>query len=310
MNYLLYGEEEYLINKEIEKIIKKEKIEDLGISNYDLEIDSIKNIIDDCQTISLFDPKKIVVINNCNYFNRVKNNEDDVNLLFDYLNNYNPDTILIIISNNSSIDNTKKITKKIKEIGKVIELNSTNINITVKKMFDDYKISSDNIKLLIDRVGSDISILDKEVEKLKIYKVDDKEITKEDIIKCATYNIDTDIFKFIDNIINKNKKEALITYDELLKNNEEPLKIIILLASKFRLMYQAKVLNSRGLSNNEISNVLGIHAYPIKLAIQASIKYSEKLLLRYLELLSDLDENIKTGNIDPELGLQLFILKV
>lgn len=310
MNYLLYGEEEYLINKEIDKIIKKEKIEDLGISNYDLEIDNIKDIIDDCQTISLFNPKKIVIMNNCNYFNRVKNNEEDINLLLEYLNNYNPDTILIIISHNSSIDNTKKITKKIKEIGKLVELNNTSINNIVKNMFDDYKISSDSINLLIERVGSDISILDKEVEKLKIYKIDNKEITREDIIKCATYNVDIDIFKFIDNIISKNKKDALITYDELLKYNEEPLKIIVLLASKFRLMYQAKVLNNRGLSNNEISNILGVHAYPVKLAIQSSIKYPEKLLLRYLELLADLDSDIKTGKVNPELGLQLFILKV
>lgn len=310
MNYLLYGEEEYLINNEIDKIIKKEKIEELSISNYDLEIDSIKNIIDDCQTVSLFDPKKIVIINNCNYFNRVKNDENDINLLLDYLNNYNPGTILIIISHNSSIDNTKKITKKIKEIGKIVELNNTNINTIVKKMFNDYIISSDNIKLLIDRVGSDISILNEEVEKLKIYKIDDKEITKEDIIECATYNIDIDIFKFIDNIISKNKKDALVTYNELLKYNEEPLKIIVLLASKFRLMYQAKVLYSRGISNNEIASTLGVHAYSVKLAIQSSMKYPEKLLLKYLDMLADLDCDIKTGKIDPELGLQLFILKV
>lgn len=310
MNYLLYGEEEYLINNEIDKIIKKEKIEELSISNYDLDIDSIKNIIDDCQTISLFDSKKIVIVNNCNYFNRVKNDENDINLLLDYLNNYNSGTILIIISHNSSIDNTRKITKKIKEIGKIVELNNTNINTIVKKMFNDYIISSDNIKLLIDRVGSNISILNEEVEKLKIYKIDDKEITKEDIIECATYNVDTDIFKFIDNIINKNKKEALITYEELLKYNEEPLKIIILLANKFRLMYQAKVLYSRGISNNEIASILGVHAYPVKLAIQSSMKYPDKLLLKYLELLADLDSDIKTGKINPELGLQLFILKV
>lgn len=310
MNYLLYGEEEYLINNEIDKIIKKEKIEELSISNYDLEIDSIKNIIDDCQTVSLFEPKKIVIVNNCNYFNRVKNDENDINLLLDYLNNYNPGTILIIISHNSSIDNTKKITKKIKEIGKIVELNNTNINTIVKKMFNDYIISSDNIKLLIDRVGSDISILNEEVEKLKIYKIDDKEITKEDIIECATYNIDIDIFKFIDNIISKNKKDALVTYNELLKYNEEPLKIIVLLASKFRLMYQTKVLYSRGISNNEIATILGVHAYPVKLAIQSSMKYPEKLLLKYLDMLADLDCDIKTGKIDPELGLQLFILKV
>lgn len=310
MNYLLYGEEQYLIDKEIDKITKKEKIDSISISHYDLEIDNIKDIIDDCQTVSLFEDKKIVIINNCSYFNRVKNNEDDVNLLYEYILNSNPSTILLIINHNASIDSTKKITKKIKDTGKIIELNSSNINNVVKNMFDDYKISDNTISLFIKRVGEDISILSMEAEKLKTYKIEEKEITKDDVINCATFNIDTDIFKFIDNIINKNKEEALITYHELLRNNEEPLKIIMLLASKFRLMFQATTMSEKRMSEKEIASFLGIHPYPVKLAIQTGSKYSKKTILRFLESLADLDKDIKTGKVNPELGLELFILKV
>ena len=309
MIYLLYGEEQFLIDKEIEKITKNEKIDSISISHYDLEIDNIKDIIDDCETISLFEENKLVIINNCTYFNRIKNNEDDVNLLLNYISNPNPSTILIIINHSPSIDNTKKISKKLKETGKIIELNSTNINSIVKNMFDGYKIKEDTINLFIKRVGEDISILSMEADKLKAYKIDEKEITNEDIIKCATFNIDTDIFKFIDNIINKNKEDALITYHELLRNNEEPLKIIVLLASKFRLMYQASTMSQK-MSDKDIGAFLGVHPYPVKLAKEACNKYSKKTVLRFLELLADLDRDIKTGKVNPELGLELFILKV
>ena len=44
MNYLLYGTEKFLLNKEIKNIINKHKIEDINISKYDLEINSIKEI--------------------------------------------------------------------------------------------------------------------------------------------------------------------------------------------------------------------------------------------------------------------------
>ncbi len=310
MNYLLYSEEKYLIDEEINKIAKKEKIEDISISRYDLDIDIIKDIIDDCMTISLFESKKIVIIDNCTYFNRVKNNEDDVNLMLKYLENPNPDTILIIISHSSSIDTTKKISKKLKENGKIVELTKKNTKSVVSKLFDDYKISSKTIDLFIERVGEDLSILSKEAEKLKIYKIDDKEITNQDVIDCSTFLIDTDIFKFIDNIINKNKELALTTYYELLKNNEEPLKIIVLLASKFRLMYQACALYKKRMSEKEISNILGVHPYPVKLAIQSGQRYPEKLILNFLSGLADLDKDIKTGKINPELGMELFILKV
>lgn len=310
MNYLLYSGEDFLLTEELNKIIKKYNIEELSINRYDLELDNIKTIIDDCQTISFFEEKKLIVVNNCNFFNRVKSNNDDIDLLLEYLEHYNPNTILVILVHNESIDNTKKITKKIKEIGKILSLSSTNINNIVKSMFDDYKISKENITLLIERVGEDISILSQEVEKLKCYKFDEKEILKEDIINCSTFNIDTDIFKFIDNIIMKRKEQALNTYYELLKNNEEPIKIIALLASKFRLMYQVSILNKKGMSNNEIANLLGVHAYPVKLAIQSGMRYSERLLLSFLHKLADLDNDIKTGVINAELGLELFILKV
>ena len=310
MNYLLYGEEEFLLNQELNKIVARAKVDSNSISNYDLELDNIKDIVDDCQTISLFDSKKVVIINNCNYFNRVKCDEKDVNCLLEYLLNSNPDTTLVIISHNSTLDSTKKISKKIKEVGKIIECNKMDCNSVVSKMFDGYKINNKTIDLLIKRVGEDVSILAQEAEKLKIYKFDEKEISDQDVIDCAIYSIDTDIFKFIDNIINKNKEGALTTYYELMRNNEEPLKIIVLLANKFRLMYQATKLSRSGLSNNEISSILGVHAYPVKLAMQAGLRYPEKVLLYFLNQLADLDINIKTGKVSPELGLELFIMKV
>ena len=42
MNYLLYGTEKFLIDKEIKNIINKHKIEDINISKYDLEINPKK----------------------------------------------------------------------------------------------------------------------------------------------------------------------------------------------------------------------------------------------------------------------------
>ena len=57
MIYLFYGEEEFLIDSEIKKLISKNKIDSNSISRYDLDIDSIKSVIDDACTISLFDDK-------------------------------------------------------------------------------------------------------------------------------------------------------------------------------------------------------------------------------------------------------------
>ena len=310
MNYLLYGSNKFLIDKEIEDIIKKNEIDSINISNYDLTIDSVKNIVEDANTISLFSENKLIIVDNANIFNRGKT-IDDIELLEEYLNNSNDSTIMIFINHNDTVDGTKKITKFIKKNGKVLDfIKSKDINSIVKNMFDDYKIDFNLINLIIKKVGDNLDIIYQEVEKLKLYKIDNREITKEDIDNLVSENVSVDIFKFVDDIINKNKKEALTAYKKLLIINEEPIKLISLIASKFRLMYQANVLSKKGYTDKQISEILKVHPYPVKLALQTGYKYNPKLLLKYINDLADLDIGIKSGEKDKDSSLELFILSL
>ena len=68
MIYAFYGNEPFLINKEINKIIKDNNISDFNISNYDLSEFSLQDIIDDALTVSLFDEKKAIIVNNAYIF--------------------------------------------------------------------------------------------------------------------------------------------------------------------------------------------------------------------------------------------------
>ncbi len=312
MNYLLYGQEQFLIDKEVKNIISKSNIEEINISKYDLEFNTIKEILEDANTISLFDNNKLIIVENAFIFSRTSSKKiDDIDLLEEYLKNSNQNTIIIFIDNQEKIDNVKKIVKLIHSNGIIKEFNKEKyITKTVKTMFDDYKINNSDIEYFIKRVGNNLEIIYQEIEKLKIYKIDDKKITREDIDNICIEFIDVDIFKFVDDIINKNKKNAIKTYKELLKINEEPIKIIALIASKFRLMYQASTLTRKGYTEENISEILGVHKYPVHLAITTGYKYNPKVLLNYLDLLADLDIGIKTGTKDKELALELFILSL
>ena len=105
MIYLLYGTEKYLIDLEINKIIKQHKIDEINIIKYDLDIDFFKEVIDDCQTISLFSNKKLIIVDNP--FTELS--KEDENLLENYINSPNLDTILILRC--SKLDERKKIIK-------------------------------------------------------------------------------------------------------------------------------------------------------------------------------------------------------
>lgn len=308
MIYLLFGTLDALITDYINKIIKKENIDEINISKYN-EDDLISNIIEDASTISLFDDKKLIIVNNELLFSSKKS--IDTTELEKYIENYNPNTILVFVVNSDIVDSRRKLYKLIKEKGKIEEFNKiTNINNYVKKLFEGYNISYNTINLFIKRVGNDLNSLSNEAEKIKIYKINDKIITDNDIISCTHEKIDINIFKFIDNIINKNKKESITTYKEMLKVGEEPIKIIVMLANQFRLMYQAKILTSKGYTEEDIANLLHSKKYPVHLAIQKGYRYTSDVLLNHLEELADLDIKIKSGEIDKNLALELFLLRI
>ena len=306
MVYLLYGTKNFQIEEEIKKISKN--IDEMNISKYDLNNDLLSLALEDAKTISLFGDKKIVIVDNANMFTGTTSKDSEE--IEKYLNQVNENTILIFIVHNDKLDSRKKITKLIKEKGKIKEFNDELDSVSlVRKLFKNYNIEYNTIKLLIDRVGNNPLILQNEINKIKIYKDNDKNITNEDILNLTTKLIEIDIFKLIDYIVKNDKEKALELYYEMLKMNEEPIKIVVILANQFRIMYQSKELLKKGYSEKDIASILKIHPYRVKLAIQNSRNYTSETLLKYLNDLANIDIGIKTGTLNKDLALELFILK-
>lgn len=306
MVYLLYGTKEFSIEEEIKKLCKN--IDEMNISKYDLNNDLLSLALEDAKTISLFGDKKIVIAENANMFTAATSKDSE--LIEDYLNHINESTILILIVHNDKIDTRKKITKLISKIGKIIEFND-NLDVTslTRRLLKNYNIDYKTINLFLNRVGNNPLIIQNEINKIKIYKGEDKTITDEDILNLTTKIIEIDVFKLIDYIVKKDKEKALELYYEMLKVNEEPIKIIVILANQFRIMYQSKELLKKGYSEKDIASILKIHPYRVKLAIQNSRNYTSETLLKYLNDLADIDIGIKTGTLNKDLALELFILK-
>ena len=312
--YLFYGLEQYLIDKEIKKVILDNKIDDINIVHYDLENTKIEDIIEDLSSVSLFGEKKLIIVDNAYIFTGTTNKkllEQNTDILEKFLKNNNCDNIVIFNILKEKLDERKKIVKVIKEKGIVKDFNTfSNINKYVLDMFGEYKINNENINFLVNRVGNNLEVLSQEINKIKIYKDNDFNITKEDIINLTTKNIDTNFFNLIENIVARNKNKAMESYYEIIKDGEEPIKIIVVLANKFRLIYQAKNLYKKGYSEKDISNMLGSNYYAIKKCLESSRNYDDKFLLKCLMKLANLDIDIKSGKIDKNIGLELFIMEI
>lgn len=308
--YLIYGNDYGLIKREIDKI--KKDVND--VAKYDLSINKVDDLLDDASCMSLLDNKKILIGENALFLTTITNNiNHDLDYLSNYLNDTSHDNIVILTVITDKLDERKKIVKLIKQTSKVInksfieDKNLPNFVIEEFKL-EGYTIDFKTANYFVNYVGKNVDILISEIEKMIVYKEDDKLVTIKDINDISCRGFKDNIFDLTDGIMKRDFKKIYECYKDLIILGEEPIKIIALLANQFLLTYQVKLLNSNGKSSKEISDILKVHPYRVKLALETD--YLTYELERILKRLHELDYNIKSGKLDKKVGLENFLLNI
>lgn len=309
-NYLLEGTDYVAIKAKIDELIKKNGFDNALVSNYDGEINLLEEILEDLDTYGFLSSKKVIIVKG---FDNLDNNlnEKDINHLIKYLKNPSPDNLLFLIVS-KSIDKNIFIKKTKKYLDLItISLNAVNF---IKQQLRDYKLEQGVVRMLDEYALGDITKLKNDCDKLKQYKYDTKEIAVVDVLNSVTKKLGDakdKTFEFTRCLAKRNKKQALIYYQELLNYNIEPLSIIGLLASQIRIMYQVKILSKKRMSNDEIAKVLEEKSsYRISKTKELIDYYTEEELLSLMIKLSDMDLEIKTTDIDSKFLIEMLIINL
>ena len=309
-NYLLETNDFTALKTEIDKIIKKEKFTDALTSTYDAKELQLENALEDLDTYGFLSDKKVIIVNNIDGINQ-EDEENNLKHLYKYLENPNPDNLLIITA--SKLNNTLKVTKELKKKMNYssVEINPENF---IKNELKDYTLETGVIKLLVEYCKNDITKIENECKKLKTFNFETKKISKSDIEELVIEKLGDEqelTFSFSRSLAEKNKKEALRKYKELLDYQIEPIAIVGLLASQIRIIYQVKTLSNQNLSPYDIAKMLGEKSdYRVKKTKELIRYYSEQELLDLMKTLSDMDIQMKTSDIDPNSLIELFILNI
>ena len=309
MNNLYFIETEFIdiLNSKVDAILKDNSLSRDNLIVYDMETNNIADAIMDINTYSLFGDKKVILCKNSTFLTTNKGEiEHDVEYLEKYLNNPNPDNILILACAKS--DGKKNIVKLVKDKCIVIDTEINYIGF-VKEKCKGYKIDNSTINYLLDNTLHDINSISSELEKLLALKSLEKEITKNDIDSVVIKRIDNNIFELIDAIISKNKEKSLTIYQNMVNYGEDVFKIFVSLSNQIRLIYQVKVL--KNLDNEEIALKLNLKNPKQVMAIKYKIdKYTNGELLDYLHKLALMDEELKSGKSIDTIVFPVFIASI
>ena len=306
-SYLIESIDSLSLKEEEKKLIKENSFEEAIINYYDLELNDLCEALEDLDTYSFLSNKKVIIIKNIESI-KYDDNKKSFDHLIKYINNPSEDNLLIIEAH--KLNNTTKISKELKKVCTYQEL-KIDSKTFIKNYFKDYKIDTITINYFINKCLDDLEKINQECLKLINYKEKGSTIEKEDIDTVVVEKLGDPqdlTFSFTKSLAEKDIKNALKKYNELLNYNIEPISIIGLLGSQFRIIYQVKIMSKDKLNDNQIADILNVKPYRVTKTKELIRFYSEDDLLNLMQELAKIDLRVKSEDIDPNLLIELLII--
>lgn len=317
--YVLQGPETYLINRFLNAIEAQYLLEDANAMNYisfDMEEDSLSDVIVEANTISFFNEPRLIVLRQPAFLtgSQKKNSiKQDDKALIDYLDSPSEDVVLVIVADYDKLDGRKKVVKELKKKATFVDtsiMDEPKVKDYMQRyvVSEEVEITREAMGLFLKRTNYQLTQSIREMDKLILYVGDEKKITYHDVEVLVTPSLDDNIFHLTDYIMKQDITEALRLYRELIAQKNQPIAILGLLESNFRLYTQIIQLSQSGYDQGSIASTIGVHPYRIQMASQAIRPYSpDRLMVGYMKLI-ELDFDIKQGKVDQNLGIEWFML--
>lgn len=315
MNYILFGEEEYLIEKRTEELLRQILGDEYKMSavEYNAMDTSIQTILDDASMIPFFSDKKGIVVRQPFFLSASlsSNIEFDDEALLAYCSVPNEWCDLIFVCP-YPLDERRKIVKQLRKVCKVEEfkkLDGFEIARHVRSELKQHQVAikEKDIDYLCACMNGDLMSIANELEKIKLY---DGVIDRTVIDALVSRPLEDNVFELVNAVIGKDMRRSFAIWHDFMILNKEPLQLIGALAAQFRFCYQVSYLGSTGLRDDEISQELGCKTYRVTKTKQLMKRGTPQQFLHILSELSALDQNIKNGLIDKKNGFELFLIKV
>jgi DNA polymerase III subunit delta len=229
--FLLYGNNEGLINETINEILKPTLSE--NIFNYE-EVDILKNVEDFKEHLnnkSFFENEKLIIIRRIS--------DKFFKIIEEIISQDIEDLSIILIG--GILDKKSKIRNFFeKETNTVCipfyEDNAQTLSFVAQKFIRDKNISISQqlINIVVERAMGDRINLKNELQKIESFSKNKKNISLQDILKITNLSENYDISDLVDSCLSKNKKRIIKILNENNFNSEDCILILRVFLSKLK----------------------------------------------------------------------------
>lgn len=323
--YFLYGDDEYAISqfvKEMESKLGDESIASMNITRFDKQNFSMPKFVSACVSVPFLTRRRLVVFTNLTTFLKLDEIKTGLKSLFSQI----PDTTALVIVE-LPVEDDKDNEKRRKREENKKELRKSIGDRNPRCLFREYSLpkgaqmqgwirkearslggafTPQAAAILANLVGNDTRLAAQEVEKLLAYVNYQRSIEVDDVEMITSDYAEADIFAFVDAISLQQPRQAMSLLQKLLEQ-QEPMMTFAMIQRQFRLLLQARdVIDRRG-DPGEIAKQLRVHPFVSEKLNNQARRFDLKQLEMVHRRLLDLDEGIKTGQIDINLALETFV---
>ncbi|MBE6884514.1 MAG: DNA polymerase III subunit delta [Ruminococcaceae bacterium] len=315
--YFLYGEERYLKQQYLNKLVSMAVDKDLAMFNlhrFDGKV-SMDVLSDVVYSFPVMAETRCVVVTDLDV---EKLGASESEKLLGLISSVPETCVLIFVTDLVEVNlkksaKYKKLVDKTGRTGGIIELvkrDAAKLSQFMRQEAAKYKcsISADNCRYLMERCTDNMDVLKGEIRKLAEFCLQNgrDEIRREDITECCAPTPDSSIYDITKAISRGNYNDAIKCLDELLYRRIEPVVIMATLSGFYIDLYRAKVANLSGKNTADIVKTFsyGSRAFVVDKAFRESASYSEQSLVDSLEVLRRGDEMLKGSRVEDSIILQ------
>ena len=305
--YLLYGEEDYLKKQYKDKLKEAITLGDtMNYGYFEGKGIDVNSLIEMSETMPFFADYRLIVVENSGFFKGTNER------MAEYVEKIPESTIMVFVE--SEVDKRGKLYKRVKEKGHECEMTVQTPAVLEKWILgilgrEGKRITKEAIDYFLSISGSDMTNIYGELEKLICYCMDKEAIDIADIKEVTTEQITAKIFDMIDALGYKNQKRTLNIYYDLINTKEPPMRILFMLTRQFNIMLQVKELKEQGMGQKDIASRLSMQPFIVGKAMKQTGNFKGSALRAAIREAIDMERNIKSGNMDEKMGVEMLLIK-
>ena len=309
--YLLVGDP-FLVEekrKSIADVIRKKTDGSVSETGWNLEEKSLHDVLSDARTLPFLSAAQIFRLVRAE---RLKKN--DLEVLEKYFQSASPYTYLLFEA--ESLERDAPLAKLIASAGEVYfaqdeDRRSVSSRLIKEKLkLHGKSMAPDALRRLVDQVGDAPALLDSILEQLMTYGGEAKTIDRTAVEKFEENWQDLNVFKLTGAWLAKDTAKALSLMNLLLGSGEKEITDLIgIFHWQLRRYWKGRLLLERGTSQEAILKECKVSVKQAPYFLREIGALSLVKLEEAIEQLFQLDWESKTGQTDPAVGLESWLIR-